>query len=309
VFGKKISEGQQLLEDRFETEDKPPSARFDLSKVLSRSRWLGRRKGIKGEGRPVAYRAFDQRARGDVSLSTSLRFAALRGLPLRILRDDLKANVREGRIKASLIFVLDTSESMIDSLSRVRDAIRSIRKTASRMRDRVGLVVFKGEDAQVIQHPSTNFNLVLMKLGRVGLSDFTPLSVGMYRGIRLAHIEQARGYSPIFVIASDGVTNVSTARLASSIVDVPDPATDSLMMANMIANKKWRAIVANMAHAVEGSPIDLIMGTQLMIEIAKVTRGIYVGFPQKEGKPVILDMSRGRSGEPIITSIVDSILP
>jgi magnesium chelatase subunit D len=80
------------------------------------------------------------------------------------------------------------------------------------MRDRVGLIVFKGEQAHVLQHPTTNFNLIMQKLGNVGLSDFTLLAAGMLRAIRMARTEQARGYAPLLIMATDGVTNVSIPR-------------------------------------------------------------------------------------------------
>src|SRR5208282_4588182 len=148
----------------------------------------------------------------DIAIATSIRLAARRGRPFQIRKEDLRTNIREGRIKASMILVLDSSESMIDSLSKVRDAIRAVKKSATRMRDRVGLIVFKGEEAHVLQHPTTNFNLIMQKLSNVGLSDFTPLAAGIMKAVRLARTEEARGYAPIVVMATDGVTNVSIPR-------------------------------------------------------------------------------------------------
>ena len=172
-------------------------------------------------------------------MSDAASDAPRRGKPLEVRREDLRVNIREGRIKASMILVLDSSESMIDSLSKVRDALRAIKKGAARMRDRVGLIVFKGEEAHVLQHPTTNFNLIMQKLGNVGLSDFTPLAAGIVRAIRMARTEQARGYAPFVVMASDGVTNVSIPRWSLRMSDVPDPATDALQMAKDLPIWSW----------------------------------------------------------------------
>jgi Mg-chelatase subunit ChlD len=159
------------------------------------------------------------------------------------------------------------------------------------MRDRVGLIVFKGEEAHVLQYPTTNFNLIMQKLANVGLSDFTPLAAGIMRAVRLARTEEARGYAPIVVMATDGVTNVSIPRWSNRMLDLPDPASDALLMAKSISLSKWKTVVANMAHVTDNGPADMVMGTQLMMKIAHVTRGVYVGFSRKKGEAIVQDMS------------------
>lgn len=291
ILGKKLSEGEQLIEKLHA--DKSSGAKLELDAILARARWLGRRKGSTGRGRTVSYRSVTTTT-PDISVATSIRLASRRGHPLKITRDDLKANIREGRIRASMILVLDSSESMIDSLAKVRDAIRAVKKSAARMRDRVGLIVFKGEEAHVLQHPTTNFNLIMQKLGNVGLSDFTPLAAGMLRAIRMARTEQARGYAPLMVMATDGVTNVSIPRWSTRIADIPDPASDALQMAKIVSVNKWKTVVANMAHVVEDGPTEMMMATQLMMRIAEVTKGVYVGFTHRDAEAVVRDMSKPR---------------
>ena len=288
ILGKKITEGEHLIE---QTPTESTGAKFELDKIIAQARLLGRRKGLTGRGRPVSYKSFTDETNRDIAIATSIRLAARRGRPFQIRKEDLRTNIREGRIKASMILVLDSSESMIDSLSKVRDAIRAVKKSATRMRDRVGLIVFKGEEAHVLQHPTTNFNLIMQKLANVGLSDFTPLAAGIMRAVRLARTEEARGYAPIVVIATDGVTNVSIPRWSSRMLDIPDPASDALLMAKSISSNKWKTVVANMAHVTDNGPADMVMGTHLMMNIAHVTRGVYVGFPRKKEEAIVQDMS------------------
>jgi len=294
VLGKKITEGEQLIE---QTPTESTGAKFELDKIIAQARWLGRRKGLTGRGRPVSYKAFSDKTNRDIAIAASVRLAARRGRPFRIRKEDLRTNIREGRIKASMILVLDSSESMIDSLSKVRDAIRAVKKSAARMRDRVGLIVFKGEEAHVLQHPTTNFNLIMQKLSNVGLSDFTPLAAGIMKAVRLARTEEARGYAPIVVMATDGVTNVSIPRWSSRMIDIPNPASDALLMARTISVNKWKTVVANMAHVNEDGPVDMVMGTHLMMNIAHVTKGIYVGFSRKKEEVIMQDMSKVHLGE------------
>jgi Mg-chelatase subunit ChlD len=205
-----------------------------------------------------------------------------------------------------MILVLDSSESMIDSLSKVRDAIRAVKKGATRMRDRVGLIVFKGDQAHVLQHPTTNFNLVMQKLGNVGLSDFTPLAAGMLRAVRMARTEQARGYAPLVLVASDGVTNVSVPRWSARMSDIPDPATDAFHMAKIISVSKLKTLIANMAHVTHDGPADMVLGTHLMTRIAQVTKGIYVGFSHRKEEAIVRDMSQ-EEARPHLEKLIENL--
>ena len=110
----------------------------------------------------------------------------------------------------------------------------------------------------------------------------------------MARTEQARGYAPLVVMASDNVTNVSIPRWSVRMSDIPDPATDALQMAKVISVNKWKTVVANMAHVTYEGPADMIMGTHLMMRIAQVTKGIYVGFSHKKEQSIVRDMSQAR---------------
>jgi len=295
ILGKKVTEGAHLIESQPEDSGK---AKFELDKIISRARWLGRRKGLAGRGRPVSYKNFSDRTNHDIAVATSVRLAARHGMPFHVRKDDLRMNIREGRIKASMILVLDSSESMIDSLSKVRDAIRAVKRGATRMKDRVGLIVFKGEEAYVLQHPTSNFNLIIQKLANVGLSDYTPLAAGIMKAVRLARTEEARGYAPIVVMATDGAANVSIPRWSTRTPETPNPAIDALLMARTIALNKWKTVIANMAHVTEHGAPDMIMGTHLMMNIAHVTKGVYVGFPRSKDEAIVKDMSQTAFSEP-----------
>lgn len=127
------------------------------------------------------------------------------------------------------------------------------------------------------------------------MSDFTPIAAGILRAIRMARTEQSRGYAPLVVVASDGVTKVSIPRRSERIADVPDPATDALQMARIISTNKWKTVVANKAHITREGPADMIMGTHLMMRIAEVTKGVYVGFTHRNEEAIITDMSQTKN--------------
>ena len=107
ILGKKITEGEQLIE---QTPTESTGARFELDKIIAQARLLGRRKGLTGRGRPVSYKNFTDKTNRDIAIATSLRLAARRGRPFQIRKEDLRTNIREGRIKASMI--LGTTERL-----------------------------------------------------------------------------------------------------------------------------------------------------------------------------------------------------
>ena len=212
--------------------------------------------------------------------ATLRRSAALRAFP-RITPEALRARLMTGRAKVSLILVLDSSASMMYSVRGILTALRAIEREARRYRDRVALVVCKGFGAAILQHPTTNFNLVHSKLSKVGLDDFTPLAAGMWLGLNVALAEKRRGYEPILVIVSDGNANVPLERRrAGSWRPALDPAAQSVLdVAAQIAKSGIETLVINTKHrepSVEAEGI-LMSGTELLVQVARMTRGSYVG--------------------------------
>ncbi|RLE74650.1 MAG: hypothetical protein DRJ56_07095 [Thermoprotei archaeon] len=243
------------------------------------ARLRGRRR-LAGTGRAVDFR----RPRGGsfkVSLAPTLRRAAALGHWPEVRWEDLREPILEGRGRVSMVVVLDSSASMARSVPEVASALSAIRREALRYRDRVSLVVCKGFGAAVVQHPTTNFNLVVGKLSRVGMSDFTPLASGMYRGYLLALSEMRRGYAPLIVVISDGNANVPMARRLRATVRHADPAVQSVLeVAELIASARIDTLVVNTRHgrATYETARRELTGTGLMLEVARITRGSYAGL-------------------------------
>ncbi|MEM2217312.1 MAG: VWA domain-containing protein [Thermofilaceae archaeon] len=195
--------------------------------------------------------------------------------------ESLMAKLLSGRARVSLVIVLDSSASMAYSIRGIMTALKAIEKEARRYRDRVALIVCKGSSATIVQHPTTNFNLMLGKIVRVGLDDFTPLAAGMYLGYNMALRERRKGYEPVLVVISDGNANVPLERKRgdSSYISL-DPAVRSVLdVASLIARNKIETVVINTRHRVSAEDVEpLISGTKLLISVAKFTKGNYVGI-------------------------------
>ena len=210
----------------------------------------------------------------------------------RIRWEDLREPLLEGRKRIFIVIVLDSSASMVRSISEIKSALEAIKKEALRYRDRVSLVVCKGTRTGAIQHPMTNFNLVIGKLSKVGMSDFTPLASGMYKGYLLALNKMRRGYTPVIVIISDENVNVPMARRFRSIQRCIDPAVQSVLeVAEVIAHTYINTVVINTKHreieyrsiiavgkSYSNEVMHLSTGTEVLMQVAKITKGNYVGL-------------------------------
>lgn len=146
--------------------------------------------------------------------------------PGEIHAADLRGRVRSGREANLVLCVVDASSSVLEGgrAAELRSLLGGLVADASRKRDRVGLIVFRGREARLIAPPSRNHVAVLAGLDTVEPGGTTPLA----EGIRVAH-ETARRelrrnaeLRPVIVLVTDGYANVarsgdalSEARLAA----------------------------------------------------------------------------------------------
>ena len=271
-----VSRGMKILGGRVE-----PSQLVELALNVSRkkARHRGRRK-MMGASMTVDY-TLPKGPYFKIHFPATLRRSvAMKTFPL-LGWDAVRAKLLTGRSKVSLILVLDSSASMMYSVRGILTALRAVEREARRYRDRVALVVCKGFGAVVAQHPSTNFNLVLSKISRVGLDDFTPLASGMYLGFNMALTERRRGYEPVIVIVSDGNANIPLEKYRRIGRFIFDPAVQSVLdVAAQIAKSGIETVVVNTKHREPTTDVgDVVMsGTELLIRVAKVTKGSYVGI-------------------------------
>ncbi len=109
-----------------------------------------------------------QRARGRVG----------RGLVVR--RDDLRQATREGREGNLVLFVVDASGSMAarQRMSAVKGAVLSLLLDAYQRRDKVGLVTFRGREAEVALPPTSSVDAAAARLESLPTGGRTPLAAG-----------------------------------------------------------------------------------------------------------------------------------
>lgn len=192
--------------------------RIALPKDRIRRRCSGRRSRshAKGpDGRTV--RTVPDGERADIALVASLRAAApfqsLRGRTDRVLLEssDLRYRRRERRMGHLVLFLVDGSGSMgaARRMVAVKGAVQSLLLDCYQKRDRVALVVFRKDRAELALAPTRSVELASRCLATLAVGGKTPLAAGLVEAGRVA--ERARMKEPdtrvLLVVLSDGRAN------------------------------------------------------------------------------------------------------
>ncbi|MEW6388607.1 MAG: magnesium chelatase subunit D family protein [Thermodesulfobacteriota bacterium] len=156
----------------------------------------------------------------DLALDATLRAAApyqgIRekgNLALAITDPDLRYKVRERRIGRHILFVVDASGSMGADrrMAETKAAILSLLLDAYQKRERVGLVVFRGEDAKLALPFTNSIQTAQKYLQHLPTGGKTPLPHALHLAYDLIKKEKAKCPQDAFllVLITDGKANIS----------------------------------------------------------------------------------------------------
>jgi magnesium chelatase subunit D len=134
------------------------------------------------------------------------------GKAIAILQPDIREKVREKKIGNTILFVVDASGSMgaQQRMSAAKGAILSLLIDAYQKRDRVGLIAFKSDSAELILPPTSSVELARKYLQNLPTGGKTPLPHGLMKGYEVIQSELRRDPDayPFFILISDGRANV-----------------------------------------------------------------------------------------------------
>jgi magnesium chelatase subunit D len=243
----------------------PSDAGFDAINLDDRREQRGKAAGRRGspqvaDSRGRYYRSAPpsshrQVSASDIAIDATIRSAVSRGPGLEggpdVQPEDIKVKLRKRKVGSSILFVVDASASMgaRKRLEASRDAILSLLVEAYQNRDRVGLVVFKDDSAQLVMSPTSSPALAGRMLSELSPGGTTPLSHGLILAGQVMDRELARTPKPkgVLVLISDGGGNVT---LGSS-----DPMREAIEIAREIGRKGIQSVVLDSAPRQEGSPL------------------------------------------------------
>ena len=204
----------------------------------------GNRNGA-AEGRGGYARAVPDEAPRHLAVDATLRSAARNGLdgdgrPV-VLRSDLHRKERTGRTGTLILFIVDASGSMAARrrMEAVKGAVLSLLRDAYERRDRVGVIVFRGPEAELLLPPTDSVDSAEHAMRSMPTGGRTPLAHALV--LATETIRRARGSGPapipMPVLLTDGKTNVG-------LPDHPgDPWEQALQAAGNLAAAGVAALV------------------------------------------------------------------
>ncbi|TDB39884.1 MAG: VWA domain-containing protein [Actinobacteria bacterium] len=200
-------------------EDVPTRLSLEIDRV--RRSYGGKRQETTSNdlsGRYVRAEPLRPGAQRDIAFDATIRaaapFQALRESEMAIALEpsDLRNKVRRRRVGASIVFCVDASGSMGASnrMEAAKSAVLDLLVDAYQRRDRVGLVAFRGDAAEVVLAPTASVELAQLKLRSLPTGGATPLAHGLVSALQLLETESRRNDDviPWLVLVTDGRGNV-----------------------------------------------------------------------------------------------------
>jgi magnesium chelatase subunit D len=131
-----------------------------------------------------------------------------RGPGLVVQASDIRLAVREGRESNLVLFAVDASGSMAarSRMSAVSGAVLSLLLDAYQRRDKVGLVSFRGAEAQLVLPPTSAVDAAAARLRSLRTGGRTPLAAGLLCAGRVLAAERLRDPArrALLVVLTDG---------------------------------------------------------------------------------------------------------
>ncbi len=133
-------------------------------------------------------------------------------LAVNLTSQDIRTKVRKRKVGASIVFCVDASGSMgaESRIDAAKAAIMELLVDAYQRRDRVGMVSFRGDRADIILAPTASVELAQIKMRSLPTGGATPLAAGLERALEVVASEKARNPDIVqwLVLVTDGRANV-----------------------------------------------------------------------------------------------------
>ncbi len=209
----------------------------------------------------------------DATIRASAPFQSMRegDMAIKIEPSDVRNKVRRRRVGASIVFCVDASGSMgaQNRMEIAKAAVLELLVDAYQRRDRVGLVAFRGEGADLVLSPTASVELAQLKLRTLPTGGATPLAHGILRSLEVLELETRRNDDviPWLVLVTDGRGNVG--------VDGGLGSEDAKTAAQKLRDARVNTIVIDTTHAARSGASGR--------EIAQAAGGEYVRLASLDG--------------------------
>jgi len=207
-------------------------------------------------------------ASNDIAIDATLRAAAISSKDsIKIKSDDIRHKVRKHGAKASIALVVDISGSMFSDrkANRVKGILNRLVEDINRHQDKISVVGFKGEEAEIIIPTTRRASSFQEQLDNIRVGGTTPLASGIHKGYEILKKEKLRGeYVPMMIILTDGMPNIGIKE---------GPVQDALKVANKLKEEEIPTIIINFEKAVK-------FGHEFNMDLALASGGRYYDVEQ-----------------------------
>ncbi|NHX37482.1 VWA domain-containing protein [Halolamina sp. R1-12] len=197
----------------------------------------------------------------DVAIDATLRAAAphqrqrgREGDDLVIEPRDLRQKLRERTARALVVFVVDASGSVMSGrqMMETKRGLLSLIEDAYRARNRVAVVVFRGESAFTLVEPTRNHRRARDAVSRLTVGGNTPLAHGLIEAYQLVEREKRRDQDlyPLVVVLSDGQSNVEYR-------EDSDAREDALRAAALFDEDDIPGVFVDTGHKLDTTPDEI----------------------------------------------------
>lgn len=156
----------------------------------------------------------------DIAIDATLRAAIVdsvkNGKNLEIEPQHYRVKVRKSPTNILIIFLLDTSGSMAANkrMGAAKGALISLLETIYIRKDKICLITFSGDEANLVIPPTNSVELASNVLPEIPTGGRTPLSKAINKALDIAIPEKdVKGIVPLIVLLSDCKQNVSLCSL------------------------------------------------------------------------------------------------
>lgn len=179
----------------------------------------------------------------DATIRAAAPFQRMRednGCALNIKSEDLRQKVREKRIGNTFLFAVDASGSMgaRERMRAVKGAIFYMLQEAYQKRDRVGMVAFRRQKAEVLLPVTRSVDLAQKCLAEVPTGGKTPLADGLATSLLTLGMLNKKDseLEPVLIVVTDGRANAIEENGS-------DPVESALKIAEKIRKAKITSVV------------------------------------------------------------------
>jgi magnesium chelatase subunit D len=187
---------------------------------------------------------------------------------------DLREKVRERKIGNLIVFVVDASGSMgaEERMVATKGAVLSLLLDAYQRRDRVGMVVFRKETAELVLPPTNSVELAQRYLSSLPTGGRTPMAHGLKLGMETIknYVRGDKEAVPLLVLVSDGRANVN--------LYGGDPVEEAKTIAREIASAGIQSLALDTEQA--------FISFGLVKQISTEMRGKYLRLEELSAAPI-----------------------